>query len=511
MRLAAGLLCMMLLSCSKGSSRPSGGCFAELSDEVINDSAGLTTEMLKLTRTQGEIGTTVKNLVEAVTSGIGKGLKEGTGTVTIASGWTHDSGVYSFSTKGDRSFTLRVRFFEETGTQITTDLFDLSNFLVEPTITAVSGDVISIAYQSRGVLAHLIGFNGNTPNPYVTSSSIFTKSLTDALSSIEIEVEFEAASETDGRQVSISEATERQTLISFVAKPNLDFKVNGGQGSWESKGQILSLDSWNIQPSLAAFGLTGKALFSVTGDATLGDFKGEIDYGSELASAMTVPKLNLLCPDDSLAMATESPILSELGSIFPNSARKDFSKISERYATQTIECDNPDDLQTCIINAAKAISNGESLSLDVALVLDVSGSMFNEMDYIKEKAIDIATRLSQEKSSTDSRLGLVVFSDIVDPYISKVESPLEADSAVYQARIRDVKLLGGGDFPEAHLDGVTMAIEELDWRSSADLRLIVLISDATFKNPSPGGVSLESVFEKALGRSILIAPILMGY
>ncbi len=108
---------------------------------------------------------------------------------------------------------------------------------------------------------------------------------------------------------------------------------------------------------------------------------------------------------------------------------------------------------------------------DIIFVLDVTGSMTNEIDGVKENIIEFADSLSYQ--GIDFRLGMVTFKDQVEniyDFTSNVQQ--------FQQYVNDQYANGGGDLPENSLDAL-MAATQFDFRPAAN-RTFIWITDASY-------------------------------
>lgn len=125
-------------------------------------------------------------------------------------------------------------------------------------------------------------------------------------------------------------------------------------------------------------------------------------------------------------------------------------------------------------------TNAESgKPLDIAFLLDTTGSMQPHIDAVKNNLVTLVNRI--EKWAKDEkisiRLALVFYRDKHDAYIAKTELDFTTDYKNMQTAIKDAKADGGGDTPEAALDAIVHAQTKLGWKPTAQ-RKIILISDA---------------------------------
>lgn len=115
--------------------------------------------------------------------------------------------------------------------------------------------------------------------------------------------------------------------------------------------------------------------------------------------------------------------------------------------------------------------------LDVAFVLDTTGSMGDEIDVVKEKLVSIAKRLSAGQPRPDVRFAVVAFRDRGDAYVTR---KLDFDRNIERVSgwIRGLGADGGGDEPE-DVAAALHATLGLEWDRGAQVaRVAFLVGDA---------------------------------
>ncbi|HEV8632057.1 MAG TPA: vWA domain-containing protein, partial [Thermoanaerobaculia bacterium] len=116
--------------------------------------------------------------------------------------------------------------------------------------------------------------------------------------------------------------------------------------------------------------------------------------------------------------------------------------------------------------------------LDVAFVLDTTGSMTGELAEAQQRLRQLAAALAQARTGERVRFGVVAFRDRGDAYVTRV-SQLTAEIGTTDAFLDGLDADGGGDDPESVLAGVMAALRQMDWdRAPATERRVVLVGDA---------------------------------
>ena len=116
-------------------------------------------------------------------------------------------------------------------------------------------------------------------------------------------------------------------------------------------------------------------------------------------------------------------------------------------------------------------------SLDVALVLDVTGSMSDELSYLTLEFDQIVARLSEDHSNVDMRFAVVVYRDEGDDFVTRTLD-FTGDLGEVRSWLQEQEANGGGDFPEA-MDAALSEAAQLEWSGDSNTaRVLILNADA---------------------------------
>ena len=149
---------------------------------------------------------------------------------------------------------------------------------------------------------------------------------------------------------------------------------------------------------------------------------------------------------------------------------------------------------------------GISPVVDVAFVVDATGSMGDEIAYLKAELTDVIDRAALAAPGSKLRLGTVFYRDHDDEYLTRHHDFSEqADSTV--AFIKQQKAEGGGDFPEAVDTALSVALTQLSWSKVAKTRLLFLVLDAPPHDDAASKASLQRSVAKAAAMGIRLIPI----
>ncbi|HEX6375114.1 MAG TPA: VWA domain-containing protein [Allosphingosinicella sp.] len=139
---------------------------------------------------------------------------------------------------------------------------------------------------------------------------------------------------------------------------------------------------------------------------------------------------------------------------------------------------------------------------DLMLAIDTTGSMGDEINYLKSELRAILADIRRAHPGLDIRLGLVAYRDLGDVYVTRTY-PFVANLEAMQANLRAQYAEGGGDYPEAMDLALARAVSQ-DWRPDA-VKSLLLVADAP---PHDGNIGKTwSAAEAARARRIQIVPV----
>ena len=143
-----------------------------------------------------------------------------------------------------------------------------------------------------------------------------------------------------------------------------------------------------------------------------------------------------------------------------------------------------------------------AVPLDLFFVLDATGSMVDELARLTATVDTVAGRIAELDGDPDVRLGMTVYRDEGDAFVTRTFD-FTGDVAAFRAALAEVGADGGGDTPEALDEALGAALEEPSWRDPADaVQLVVAVTDAGAQVerdvPTPYDVSLRRAAERGI-------------
>lgn len=113
--------------------------------------------------------------------------------------------------------------------------------------------------------------------------------------------------------------------------------------------------------------------------------------------------------------------------------------------------------------------------LDLAIVLDTTGSMGDELNHVKAEVRGIAKAIQDRFPEVQQRFGLVLYRDEGDEYVARHFDFATLDQ--FHKNLSAQSAGGGGDYPEAMHRGLEAA-NQLRWRERDSAKVVFLIADA---------------------------------
>lgn len=149
-------------------------------------------------------------------------------------------------------------------------------------------------------------------------------------------------------------------------------------------------------------------------------------------------------------------------------------------------------------------SCGASKAVDIAFVVDATGSMGDEINFLKFELEDVIRNTYNRYSELDLKVGSVFYRDKGDEYVTRT---IDFQSELLKV-LNFVKLQsagGGGDEPEAVDSALHVALSQLHWRTEARARLLFLFLDAPPHDDAKKDMTM--LISRAAAMGVRIIPI----
>lgn len=145
-------------------------------------------------------------------------------------------------------------------------------------------------------------------------------------------------------------------------------------------------------------------------------------------------------------------------------------------------------------------------NLDVMFMVDATGSMGDEIDYLKSELEDIIGRLDTD-NDINTRTGLVFYRDRGDEYIVR-DFGFDSNLMNVKRNLSKQFASGGGDFEEAVEEAMENAIYQQRWTTEGNsTKLMFMILDAPPHHDAAKVKSLQRSVKEAAAKGIALIPV----
>jgi hypothetical protein len=147
-----------------------------------------------------------------------------------------------------------------------------------------------------------------------------------------------------------------------------------------------------------------------------------------------------------------------------------------------------------------------SNKVELAFVVDATGSMSDELEFLKTELLDVINRAKSDNPTVSMLTGSVFYRDEGDEYVTR-SSQFSSDIQTTLSFIKNQSANGGGDFPEAVHTALDKALNDLQWSSQARTRLLFLVLDAPPHYDLTVIAKIQSEIKQASAKGVKIIPI----
>ena len=152
----------------------------------------------------------------------------------------------------------------------------------------------------------------------------------------------------------------------------------------------------------------------------------------------------------------------------------------------------------------------EQRTIEVAFVLDTTGSMSGLIEGAKHKIWTIANSIVTAEKGARVKFALVPYRDRGDAYVTKIFDLTDDIDKVY-ADLQSFKADGGGDGPESVNQALHDAVNSLAWSTSGDVRkFIFLVGDAPPHMDYSDDVKFPDTCQSAAKKGLIVNTIQCG-
>ena len=160
-----------------------------------------------------------------------------------------------------------------------------------------------------------------------------------------------------------------------------------------------------------------------------------------------------------------------------------------------------------VYNSYEITSSGISArKADIAFIVDATGSMGDEIKFLKQDLQDIVSKVGTSCPDVALRLAALFYCDEGDEYVTRSKN-FTSDVAAVSDFIGNQSAAGGGDYPEAVHTALEAGLQNLSWDESARSKIVFLILDAPAHHNVNVIASLHASIESYARNGIKIIPV----
>jgi hypothetical protein len=159
-----------------------------------------------------------------------------------------------------------------------------------------------------------------------------------------------------------------------------------------------------------------------------------------------------------------------------------------------------DGVNQMLVKKPCSISN----MVDIAFVVDATGSMADEIEFLKLELEDAIRNTFDNFPSLNLNMASVFYRDRGDEYVTR-KVDFNSDILKVLNFIKLQRSGGGGDYPEAVHTAMSTAIDSLSWSADARTRIMFLIMDAPPHDYAKK--EMQKLIQKAAAKGIRIVPV----
>ena len=183
------------------------------------------------------------------------------------------------------------------------------------------------------------------------------------------------------------------------------------------------------------------------------------------------------------------------------------AKYFETTGKATITADNYTSCSIDLIQITEVYYSNHSDSLDLMLVVDTTGSMYDELEYLQEELESVIKRAVSDNGNIPVRLSVNFYRDDGDEYVVR-DFPFTENISQAIADLKAQAADGGGDFPEKVNAALDNAINSHDWSESSTKLLFIILDAPPHSDDAKAVEAMNALTAQAAEKGIRIIPIL---
>lgn len=163
--------------------------------------------------------------------------------------------------------------------------------------------------------------------------------------------------------------------------------------------------------------------------------------------------------------------------LFPKTNELDFiEKVNVSHGAEHITIDYTYDSENASLEIDIDTINDKKEVIELMFVIDTTGSMGDELSYLKSEIDNVISRVQATLTNTSIRLALLFYRDIGDKYVT-LYSDFTTNIQAQKEYLARQSAAGGGDFEEAVDIALNEAVSK-EWGDENSTKLLIHVCDA---------------------------------
>lgn len=146
-------------------------------------------------------------------------------------------------------------------------------------------------------------------------------------------------------------------------------------------------------------------------------------------------------------------------------------------------------------------------SLDLALIVDTTGSMSDELNYLQKELESVISRAAKENGNIPIRLSLIFYRDDGDEYVVRDFDFTDNISEAIK-NLNEQMSDGGGDTPEKVNAALDTAVNKLSWEEDSTKLAFIILDAPPHSDDADAVKDMNALTESAAAKGIRLIPIL---
>jgi hypothetical protein len=297
----------------------------------------------------------------------------------------------------------------------------------------------------------------------------------------------------------------RESAVSFTSDPAVHPSFDGAQAGVLTAGRINDFGKWELWTDIAGNDLNEWQ--KIWGISPL--LRYTLQLQSQQGSPLADAEVSLMSASGKVLWVARTDNTGKAEcwpQIFKSYKKKDLS-FSIQYQGFGYNVKNITEFHEGINLLKLPVDCSHPKYADIAFVVDATGSMTDELEYLKQELLSIIQNTISTYPDIAVRLGCVFYRDKGDEYITR-KFDFTTDFQAVMEFIGQQVAAGGDDTPEAVDQALDTAVNSLSWSRESASRMLFLVCDAPPHGERDSVIkSIKETLKDAAGKGIRFIPL----